>query len=273
MTIDYSRQLANAREAISKGDTKTAQQVLASLLNQDSQNIEAWLLLSDILENPQQRIDCLNRVLRLDQNNEIAKIKLEDLTKTKNSATEEKRENLNKLLGRNIVIIGIALVFIGAILTAGIFALGTIYPNSSVGTNEFYLYFLIFSCALIACGVITAIVGWIMSHNQNQRAKQQAKKSTSLPTAPLIEKTMEQRREILQQYIYAYIQQGYRVVSQTDTTAQMIKPKQFSLLAAIFWLFVFVIGLLIYIFYFMASGDQQMYLEVDLYGQVKTVAT
>ena len=142
-----------------------------------------------------------------------------------------------------------------------------------MGTSEFYLYFLIFSCALIPCGVITALVGWRMSQNQNQMAKTQAKKSTSLPMAPLTEKTIDQRREILQQYIYAYIQQGYRVVSQTDTTAQMVKPKQFSFGWAFFWLLVAVVGLLLYIFYFMASSDQQIYLEVDLYGQVKTVAT
>ena len=65
--------------AISRGDKNTAQQILANILNQESQNADAWLLLADILDNPEQRIDCLKRVLKINPNNVIAKRRLDEL--------------------------------------------------------------------------------------------------------------------------------------------------------------------------------------------------
>lgn len=81
MATNSSDQLNSVREAISKGDNKTAQQILASILTQDNQNVEAWLLLSDVLENPEQRIESLKRVLQINPNNAIAKRRLDDLLK------------------------------------------------------------------------------------------------------------------------------------------------------------------------------------------------
>jgi hypothetical protein len=72
--------LNNVREAISRGDKKTAQQILADILNHDSQNVDAWLLLADIVENPHHRIECLKRVLQINPNNIIAKRRLEEIT-------------------------------------------------------------------------------------------------------------------------------------------------------------------------------------------------
>jgi hypothetical protein len=83
-------------------------------------------------------------------------------------------------------------------------------------------------------------------------------------------KSTEERREILQREINKHLKQGYRVVSQTDTTAQLVKPKQFSCLWATLWLLVLLIGLLIYIFYYMSQRDGQLYIEVDEYGRIKT---
>ncbi len=80
MNNDYSSELNNAREAISRGDKKTAQQILADILNHDSQNVDAWLLLADILDNPDQRIESLKRVLQISPNNVIAKKRLDELT-------------------------------------------------------------------------------------------------------------------------------------------------------------------------------------------------
>ena len=80
MNNDYSSKLNNAREAISRGDKKTAQQILADILNHDNQNVDAWLLLADILDNPQHRIESLKRVLQISPNNVIAKKRLDELT-------------------------------------------------------------------------------------------------------------------------------------------------------------------------------------------------
>ena len=80
MTDDVSRQLNNAREAIARGDKKTAQQILANILSHDNQNVDAWLLLADILDNPQHRIESLKRVLQINPNNVIANRRLQEIS-------------------------------------------------------------------------------------------------------------------------------------------------------------------------------------------------
>ena len=55
--------------------------------------------------------------------------------------------------------------------------------------------------------------------------------------------------EPLQAHIAWYVRGGYRVVSQTDTTAQLVKPKEFSFGWAVFWFLFFGVGVLVYLFY------------------------
>ena len=84
--------------------------------------------------------------------------------------------------------------------------------------------------------------------------------------------SIEQRTAILEQHIGQLIRHGYRVISRTETTVQLVKPKEFSLLWALVWLgvtlCVFGLGILIYLFCYLAQRDKTVYLEVDLYGQV-----
>lgn len=84
--------------------------------------------------------------------------------------------------------------------------------------------------------------------------------------------SIEQRTAILEQHIGQLVRHGYRVISRTETTAQLVKPKEFSLLWALLWLgvtlCVFGLGILIYLFYYLAQKDKTVYLEVDPYGQV-----
>jgi len=81
--------------------------------------------------------------------------------------------------------------------------------------------------------------------------------------------TLEQRQNILQGEINAYLGQGYRVISQTDTTAQLIRPKQFSCLLASFFL-IFTLGLILilYLFYYLSQKDQALYIEVGVDGKI-----
>ena len=81
--------------------------------------------------------------------------------------------------------------------------------------------------------------------------------------------TIEQRRAILQQEINKYVKQDYRVVSQTDTTAQLVRPKKFSCLIALLALLIVVIGFIIYLIYYVAKRDDQIYIEVDENGKVR----
>ncbi len=80
--------------------------------------------------------------------------------------------------------------------------------------------------------------------------------------------SIEERRVKLQREIDSYIKKGFRVISQTETTAQLLKPKKFSFLWAILCTFVLGIGLLIYLIYYWAKRDETVYLEVTPEGKV-----
>ncbi len=81
--------------------------------------------------------------------------------------------------------------------------------------------------------------------------------------------SIEQRRHVLQAKIAWFVRYGYRVISQTDTSAQMIKPKGFSCLWASAWFLFFGIGILIYLFYYWAKKDEIIYVSVDEYGRAR----
>jgi zinc-ribbon domain len=81
--------------------------------------------------------------------------------------------------------------------------------------------------------------------------------------------SLEERREILHAELGRYALAGYRVVAQTDTTAQLIRPKTFScLIAAVLLAFTFGILLVPYLIWYVARRDEQVYLEIDERGRV-----
>ncbi len=87
----------------------------------------------------------------------------------------------------------------------------------------------------------------------------------------LATKTLEERRAILLAAISERVRRGYRVVSQTDTSAQVMKPKTFSVGFAFLWFLVGGIGLLFYILYYVGKRDRQHYIEVDEYGRLTQI--
>ena len=72
----------------------------------------------------------------------------------------------------------------------------------------------------------------------------------------------------LQEHIGWYVRQGYRVVSQTGTAAQLVKPKRFSFVWALGWFLLFGIGLIVYLLYYAAKKDKAIYLTVQADGTV-----
>ncbi len=86
MATDNSQQLNSARDAISRGDKRTARQILAAIIDSDSHNADAWLLLADILDNPAHRIESLKRVLQINPNNVIAQSRLHELMEGRNGS-------------------------------------------------------------------------------------------------------------------------------------------------------------------------------------------
>jgi len=79
---------------------------------------------------------------------------------------------------------------------------------------------------------------------------------------------LESRKTALQGRINHYLSQGYRVVSQTDTTAQLVRPKKFSCLIALLSVLAVGIGFIIYIFWYMGKKDDTVYLTVDEQARV-----
>jgi hypothetical protein len=58
------------------------------------------------------------------------------------------------------------------------------------------------------------------------------------------------------------IQYGYVVQHKTDTTVTLVRKKQFSFILAILGLFLFLVGLFIYLLFYLAKSDDVIYLDV-----------
>ena len=72
----------------------------------------------------------------------------------------------------------------------------------------------------------------------------------------------------LQNEILKYVKRGYTVVHQTDTTAQLIKRKKFSIFWALIWTLT-MIGWVFYLIYYWMKKDKLVYLNIQN-GQVIT---
>lgn len=68
--------LAQASHALHANDRPTARLLLSQTLRDNPVNSEAWLLLSEAVERPAERRDCLERVLLLDPQHQQARLRL-----------------------------------------------------------------------------------------------------------------------------------------------------------------------------------------------------
>ena len=65
-----------AIDAANSGDNRRAQGYLKQVLTENPNEVEGWLVLAAILEDPEKKRQCLNRVLALDPTNQIAREEL-----------------------------------------------------------------------------------------------------------------------------------------------------------------------------------------------------
>jgi len=65
---------------------------------------------------------------------------------------------------------------------------------------------------------------------------------------------MDQRRAALEREVISYVKRGYRAISQTDTSAQLVRPKRFSFPVFLI-LFLTGIGPFIYVAWYLAKRD------------------
>lgn len=79
----------------------------------------------------------------------------------------------------------------------------------------------------------------------------------------------QERATILDAEVARYARVGFRVAVRTPTTAQMVRPKRFSLGWALLWLLVVLIGFVIYLLYYLSKRDELVYLAVDERGLLR----
>jgi hypothetical protein len=79
---------------------------------------------------------------------------------------------------------------------------------------------------------------------------------------------IDQRRAILEREIASYVRKGYRVLSQTESSAQLVRPKRFNLLLAVLLLVLMVLPFVIYLLMYIAARDKTVYITVDVQGRV-----
>jgi hypothetical protein len=74
--MDSQNAISQAKKAASENDFAAAQQILKKVLNNEPKNIEAWLVLAEVVEKPEIKVKCLERVLKIDPGNEGTRQKL-----------------------------------------------------------------------------------------------------------------------------------------------------------------------------------------------------
>jgi hypothetical protein len=79
MTYQQSKEIQKAKEYIQTGQTNLARPILARYIKHNPNSEEGWYLLSLAVFEPNQRIDCLHKVLRINPNHPAAKQRLERL--------------------------------------------------------------------------------------------------------------------------------------------------------------------------------------------------
>ena len=85
---------------------------------------------------------------------------------------------------------------------------------------------------------------------------------------------IERRKAILDTETTKYVSRGFRVIARSDTTAQLLKPKQFNLLFALISVVLFVLVAPVFIFilyvlyYVLVQKDETVYLQVDESGSI-----
>lgn len=76
------------------------------------------------------------------------------------------------------------------------------------------------------------------------------------------------RNEILVQQISRYVEAGWQVQTQTETSANLVMPKKFSFWWALLWFLLGVFPLIIYVIYYANKQDRSMFLTVDEAGNI-----
>lgn len=84
-----------------------------------------------------------------------------------------------------------------------------------------------------------------------------------LPRSSAANSVVSGQSKLLLRVVGYYSQKGFRVTSQTDTTAQLLRPKQFNGCLAVFLFILAVLPFVIYLIYYLTSSDTVLYITVN----------
>lgn len=86
------------------------------------------------------------------------------------------------------------------------------------------------------------------------------------------ELSTEQRQAILKKEITQYVGEGWIVINETGTSANLVRKKKFSFWWALLWFLLLFVGLIVYIFYYMSKNDETAYISVGRSGEITRTA-
>ena len=109
-----------------------------------------------------------------------------------------------------------------------------------------------------------AAVSFVDQVEREGRARRKLRKTSGYPrgrAAPMADAP-------LQDHIDWYQDQGFQVVSQADTSAELVRSKQFSIFLALLSFMFFGIGLVLYLIYHLSGRNITVHLAVQPDGTV-----
>lgn len=104
-----SKQLSEAVAAIKAGDKVTAENILSNILDKEPNHEGAWLWMSKVVKTNAEKQECLNKVLEINPDNDVAR---QALTKLKERASLKKTVKAEKATGSG----GLSLFQIGVLV-------------------------------------------------------------------------------------------------------------------------------------------------------------
>jgi hypothetical protein len=112
---DSQRTLDEAIQAIQVGDRALGKRLLAQTLAADPRNVRAWVWMSEVADTEERRRECLQRVVTLEPQNQVARARLAqlDARNTARAAPQQRRARRKIVLAGALtlsLVVGLALL-------------------------------------------------------------------------------------------------------------------------------------------------------------------
>ena len=145
--------LQRAKNAVKAGDKGTAQRFLLQVIKQNPRSGTAWLWLSAIVDDPIRERDCLEQVLRINPNSEVAKRHLDRLRE------EGRSRPISSNIAKVIVVALVDGILIGLL---GFCALGIVMAIAGMSLTPMLVFSLL---------IMLTVVGYHFVHAQSELDK------------------------------------------------------------------------------------------------------